>query len=147
MKTQFEEVNEAIRAGEEALSLIESVEANLRSAKGWGIVDLFSKGGFLTSIIKHSKLSEAEDAMNELRYAINKFNSEIKDIHISENVGSISMGTGMQLADWFFDGILVDAFTLAHISESQEKLYELKSQVIEALNRLNYLKNTIEENS
>ncbi|MCQ2565876.1 MAG: hypothetical protein MJ194_03390 [Clostridia bacterium] len=144
-KTQYQEVMEAIAAGEEALSQVAEVERNLSSAKGWGWFDLFSDGGLLTALIKHSKLDKAQEAMNRLNYTINRFNSELSDIHISSNVGAITMSTGMQLADWFFDGLLVDGITLSRIGDSQREVADLKKDINHAMERLYYLKDLFEK--
>ena len=144
MKTQLEEVNEALAAGYYALRQISVVEGHLDSAKGWGYFDLFSRGGFLTSILKHSKLQDAENAMQQLAYTINRFNSELSDIKISNNVGQLTMSSGMQFADWFFDGLFVDAMTLSHIGESQRQVEDLRFQVQQAVDKLNTLKSALE---
>ena len=143
--TQYQEVLEAIGAGNEALSQIDEVERNLNSAKGWGWFDLLSDGGLLTALIKHSKLDKAQDAMNRLNFIINRFNSELSDIHISNNVGAITMDTGMQLADWFFDGLLVDGITLSRIGDSQREVADLKNDIRHAMDRLYYLKDVLEK--
>lgn len=144
-KTQYQEVLEAISAGNEALRQVSEVERNLSSAKGWGWFDLFSDGGLLTALIKHSKLDQAQEAMNQLNYTVNRFNSELSDIHISNNVGQITMSTGMQLADWFFDGLLVDGITLSRIGDSQREVAELKNDIDHAMERLYYLKDILEK--
>lgn len=144
MKTQLQEINEAIEAGYQVLEQLQIVEDNLRRAQGWGIVDMFSKGGFISALLKHSRLSDAEAAMNELTYRLNRFNSELSDIHISNNVGQITMGTGMQLADWFFDGLIVDVMALSRIGESQRQVADLRRQIENAMDRLFYLKNVVE---
>lgn len=144
MKTQLQEVNEAITAGEDALYQIGIVEAELDSAKTWGWIDIFSKGGFISAMVKHSRLSEAEDAMNSLRRTIDRFNSEISDIKIYDNVGAISMGTGMELADWLLDGTIIDAITLSRIGDSQRQVAQLRGQIESALQRLYSMRATLE---
>ena len=144
-RTQYQEVMEAISAGNEALEQVAEVERDLSSAKGWGWFDLFSDGGLLTALVKHSKLDKAQEAMNRLNYTVNRFNSELSDIHISNNVGSITMSTGMQLADWFFDGLLVDSITLSRISDSQREVETLNNDIKHAMDRLYYLKGVLEK--
>ena len=144
-RTQYQEVMEAIAAGNEALEQVAEVERNLSSAKGWGWLDLFSDGGLLTALVKHSKLDKAQEAMNRLNYTVNRFNSELSDIHISNNVGSITMSTGMQLADWFFDGLLVDGLALSRIGDSQREVEALKNDIKHAMDRLYYLKGVLEK--
>lgn len=57
MKNEREEIQKAIYAGERALNSLYAARDQLKSARGWGMVDLFG-GGFLTDMMKHSKMNE-----------------------------------------------------------------------------------------
>ena len=144
--TQYQEVMEAIAAGNDALAQLDDVERELSRAKGWGWFDLFSKKSLLSSIIKHAKLDNAQEAMDELNETIRRFNRELSDIHISNNVGRISMSGGMRFADWFFDGLLVDGMTLSHIGDSQRECAALREDIEHAMDRLYELKRYLEAN-
>ena len=58
------EKREAIDAGRKAISSLETARDNLNSAKNWGLVDMFG-GGFFTTMIKHSKIDQAKENMEQ----------------------------------------------------------------------------------
>ena len=74
--------------------------------------------------------------MIRLSSTIDRFNSEISDIRIYNDVSKITMGAGVQIADAFLDSILVDGLVQMKIGESQRELAELRMQTENALNRL-----------
>ncbi len=136
MRSQLQEIEEAIGWGHEVLDQIGEVEDRLRSAKNWGWFDILTKGGFISALFKHGKLEEAHNAMIRLSSTIDRFNSEISDIRIYNDVSKITMGAGVQIADAFLDSILVDGLVQMKIGESQRELAELRIQTENALNRL-----------
>ena len=66
------EIREAIDAGERALSSLYVAQDKLNSARGWGIFDMFG-GGFVSNLIKHSKLEDASKSMEEAKYYLQRF--------------------------------------------------------------------------
>ena len=70
------EINEAIVAGEQALNSLYAAQEKLNSAKGWSWFDLFG-GGFLTDMIKHSKMDEASRCMEDAKYHLKAFQKEL----------------------------------------------------------------------
>lgn len=53
------EIQEAIEAADVALDHLERAKRCLSSASGWGLFDTLG-GGFISGLIKHSKMSDAE---------------------------------------------------------------------------------------
>ena len=68
------EKREAIDAGRKAISSLETARDNLNSAKNWGLVDMFG-GGFFTTMIKHSKIDQAKENMEQAKYDLRNFSS------------------------------------------------------------------------
>lgn len=130
------QISEAVNAGEELIAEIEKIESNLYKAKLWGFVDMFSDKGLLTSVFKHSRLKNAQEGVDELRYHINMFNSELNDVKVNNSISSVTMSTELKLADWLLDGIIFDSVTLARIYKSSNELHELKKQVNEIIDGL-----------
>lgn len=58
------EKREAIEAGQRALRSLQKARENLNSAGNWGLVDMFG-GGFFTTMLKHSKIDQAKQNMEE----------------------------------------------------------------------------------
>ena len=69
MAYDFEkERNEAIAAGERALTSLRAAREELRSAGNWGLVDLFG-GGMISGLVKHSKMGNAQRYMEQAKLA------------------------------------------------------------------------------
>ena len=66
------EIREAIAAGERALQSLCSAQEKLSSARGWGMFDFFG-GGFITDMIKHSKLEDASRYMEQAKRDLQVF--------------------------------------------------------------------------
>ena len=67
------ETEEAIGAGQEAHRQAQQVLDSLRSARGWGIYDLLG-GGMLSGLMKHSRMDRAQQQLESLRQALERFN-------------------------------------------------------------------------
>ena len=65
------ERQEAIDAGNKALQSLYAAQNDLNSAKNWGIVDLLG-GGMITSLIKHSKMNNAQSHMEQAKYDLQR---------------------------------------------------------------------------
>ena len=112
------EVQEAIRAGENALQSLYAAKDQLNSAKNWGLFDMFG-GGFFTSMIKHSKLNVAAASLEEARY----------NLHINVN-GFLSF------ADFFLDGLIADYLVQSRINDAREQVDDAIGRVETLLNDL-----------
>ena len=66
------ERQEAIRAGERALSSLRDTQQYLGNARLWGIVDLFGGGG-LTGLFKHSQLGKAQRSLERAKADLKSF--------------------------------------------------------------------------
>lgn len=124
------EVKEAIGAGERALSSLRAAARELAKARNWGLVDIFG-GGLLTSIIKHSKISNASSCMDAARNDIRVFEKELRDVAVYQEL-RIEIGDFLTFADFFFDNFLVDFMV-------QSKITEAGRQVEQAIGRVEQL--------
>ena len=70
------EKREAIEAGQRALSSLRTAEENLNSAKNWGLADMFG-GGFFSTMLKHSKMDQARQNMEQAKYDLRNFSREL----------------------------------------------------------------------
>ena len=100
------EKREAIEAGQRALSSLRTAEENLNSAKNWGLVDMFG-GGFFSTMLKHSKMDQARQNMEQAKYDLRNFSRELNDVNMACNL-NINTGDFLSFADYFFDGFVVD---------------------------------------
>lgn len=129
-ETLKKDMQEAINAGERALYSLRKAQDCLKSAKNWGLWDMFG-GGFISSMIKHSKMNDAssyiEDARNDLRV----FQRELRDVNTNLEIG-LNIGDFLTFADFFFDGIIADYMV-------QSKINNARNQVDEAIERVESL--------
>ncbi len=143
MKSQIIEISEAEKAGKDVITQIELINNQLRKAKTWGYIDMFSNSGLLTALAKHSHLHDAQDMLDELNYRIDKFNAELSDIRVDTKINDIIMSQGIEIADWVIDGLIIDAVTLSKIAKSQKQIDQLKKDVNYVLNELDLIKNKL----
>lgn len=122
------EVQEAIMAGERALSSLNIAQEYLRKASNWGLWDLFG-GGMISGFMKHKKIDDAKYYLDKASYDIQAFNKEVRDVNQYVNL-QIEVSDLLTLADFFFDGFIADMMV-------QSKIKKARYQVEEAIMRIN----------
>lgn len=125
---------EAIRAGERARNSLENALNALDSARGWGIYDMLG-GGFISTLIKHSKMDKASEYIEEAKADLKSFSRELGDIKEYANV-NLSTGDFWGFADWFFDGLLSDWMMQDRINEARRQVQRAIFRVEEILKKL-----------
>ena len=124
------EMNEAIQAGERALYSLKNAEEKLNSAGNWGIFDMFG-GGLFSTIIKRSKMDDAQSLIETAKTDLMIFQKELKDVNIPLSL-RVEVGSFLSFADFFFDGFVADYLV-------QSKITDAKSQVSDAIYRVEQL--------
>ena len=76
------EKREAIEAGHRALNSLGAAKENLNSAKNWGLVDMFG-GGFFSTMLKHSKMDQAKQKIDQAKYDLRNFSRELNDVNMA----------------------------------------------------------------
>lgn len=131
MKTYQQEVNEAIQACDNALYYLNNAQGYLSSAGNWGIMDLLG-GGFISTIVKHSKLDDAQQEMENAKYAVQTLKKELQDVGRIESI-NINVGDFLTFADFFFDGLVADWLV-------QSKIRDAERQVAQAIRQINEIR-------
>ena len=121
------EKKEAIAAGNRALNSLRAAQENLSSAKNWGLWDMFG-GGFISTMVKHSKMDRAKQDMEQAKYDLRNFSRELNDVNLSLHL-DLETGDFLSFADWFFDGFVVDWMV-------QDRINQAGRQVTEAIRRV-----------
>ncbi len=121
------EKREAIDAGNRALRSLRDAQDNLKSAKSWGIWDMFG-GGFFSTMVKRSKMDQAKQNMEQAKYDLRNFSRELNDVNMTCHL-DIETGDFLSFADWFFDGFVVDWMV-------QDRIRQASGQVDEAIRRV-----------
>ena len=120
MKNELMEIREAIVAGERALDSLYAARDQLKSARGWGFLYMFG-GVFLTDMIKHSKMNQAQKCMENAKYHLQIFQRELNDVHFSMNL-RMEVGGFLSFADFFFDGFVADYLVQSKIASAREQV-------------------------
>lgn len=119
-------LNQALNTTEELLGELNNAECNLKSARTWGIFDMLG-GGLITDLIKHSKIGKAKDSMGRVNYLMDKLRSEINDIKNADYAMNVS--TILTVADFLFDGVLVDVYMFSKIMQSLDEVKRLRDRI------------------
>lgn len=123
------ERQEAIEAGERALHSLQAAYQEMKGARNWGIVDILG-GGFLTTMIKRSKMDNARRLMENARIDLQRFNSELNDIQLN-----LQMDMFMGFFD-YTDNFLADILVQSQINDAGRQLEDAMGQVEELLYKL-----------
>ncbi len=121
----------------ELIPLTEEAMDKFRSARNWGFFDILG-GGFLTNLIKHSKIGSARDIMARINTLLGALQRELKDIVIPTdfNMDSAMFAT---FADFVFDGFLADVYMQSKIMSSLNQVEELHRRLLILDNKMNQL--------
>ena len=98
------ELDEALIAARRARDRFDEVLRVLDSAESWATFDLFG-GGFVTDMVKHSKIDEAHGLMRQADDAVRRLQRELADVGLVAGVDSVGVTEGTKLMDMFFDDI------------------------------------------
>ncbi len=133
LESDRRELSEAIQAGEQALSRLETVRSSLSSATNWGMADMFG-GGMLTTMVKYSAMDRAKEQAHEAHQAILHFQQELADT--GHNLqASIQIDGFSRFADIFFDGIIMDWMMQSKIQSASTACSETIAKVQLAVRR------------
>ncbi|SHL40217.1 hypothetical protein SAMN02745136_04806 [Anaerocolumna jejuensis DSM 15929] len=136
------EINEAIGAGTSVIAKVREAEESLDSAHSWGTYDLLG-GGLISDVIKHSRLDDAQDSINEVQSLLHQFHSELADIQMDEEI-NVQIDGFTKFADYFFDGVFSDWMVQSKINSSIDAVADLETKVDRVLNQLKSLKSSTE---
>lgn len=128
LQAQIREVEEAHQAGLTAQAGLERARDALNSAEGWGTWDMLG-GGLISTMVKHSRIDEAQWELHAIQDALARFRRELADVAGSLEVPSIQIDGFGRFADYFFDNFLVDWMVQSRINEAQASVAAAHSQV------------------
>lgn len=124
---QKKEISEVLYIINRLLPLLDEAEKKFKSARNWGLVDIFG-GGALIDFIKHTQINSASNRMSEIGVLLNDLQRELKDVSIPVDM-QVNVGTFSTFADFLFDGFLADVYMQTKISKSLDGVRELKEKV------------------
>lgn len=132
--TDNNELDEAGQICERALQRVDAALAHLKSAKSWGVFDLWG-GGFLTSYFKTNKIGKAEkeieflheelrklkDTSDEVRYALDGFEA-LTSLQKTLDIGLDDIYTNWKNQEQVKRNIALLEELRANLSELEETL-------------------------
>ena len=130
-KSMNQEIREAREAGIRALNSLRRAQKYLDSDRGWGIYDILG-GGMISSLIKHSKLGDAQRCIEQAQADLDEFRQELMDVDLPW----VQADNFLSFADCFFDNFLADFMVQQRINEARRRVEEACLRVEDALRRL-----------
>ena len=143
LESQERELGEASAAGQSALATADGILESLSSAEGWGTWDLIG-GGRIADLAKHSKLDEAQAAVEYLQSQLRAFRTELADVTISADF-QVNIDGFLRFADYVFDGIFADWAVLDRINQAQAQVESTRAQICAVLDRLRQMTEQAEQ--
>ena len=131
------EIQEARSAGIRALNSLRKAQQYLNSARNWGIMDILG-GGFLSTLLKHAKLEDAQRCVEQAQDDLRAFSRELRDVDVT----GVQLDGFLQFADFFFDGFLADFMVQSRINEARGQIERACRQVEDILRQLNQVAET-----
>ena len=131
------ERDEAIRAGEVALSCLRDAYNELDKARTWGVIDIIG-GSFLSSFLKRRRMQDAEDALDRADGALERFTKELSDVGRFANI-NVNTNDILGLADLFYENFLVDILMQNRIKTALSQINDAIQKVEYAINQLKRL--------
>lgn len=128
------EMKEAIDAGERALISLKNAKEKLNSAGNWGLFDMFG-GGFISTMMKHSKMNDAGQLMENAKADLKNFQKELRDINVPLDL-RMEVGSFLSFADFFFDGFVADYLVQSKIADAKEQVSDAIYKIEQILSQL-----------
>ena len=128
------EIDEAIQAGRIAIYALDRAESALSGARSFGLWDMFG-GGFISGMLKHSKMDEAQRELENAQRELARFKKELADVQMTGQI-NIRFDGLVKFVDLFCDNVLVDMMVQSRIKDMMNHLRETRRQVQDTINRL-----------
>lgn len=142
LRADIQEMNEAIRAGDQVVEALTELMTSLEKARGWGTFDMLG-GGLLATMAKHGHLDDARHHVHRAQTQLKKFNKELQDVNLHLDI-VIDIKGLLAFADYLFDGFLVDWVVQGRINEALDRTEEHSSRISTIINDLEMKKIEIE---
>ena len=127
---------EAMDAGNRALDSLRNAKACLDSARNWGIFDMLG-GGLLSSLIKRSKVGDAQGLMHRAKEDLRIFARELEDVQMSDQL-EIEINDFIGFADLLWDNFLIDWMMQDRINNARRQLDEVIGRVERIMDRMQH---------
>lgn len=96
-------------------------------------------GEFLATAIKHSKIDDARNGINDVQTKMSRLTRELADVRKSVEL-QIDITELESIADFFIDGLIFDWVVQSKIVDSLEQSKKAKDIIVQAVKELEGLK-------
>ncbi len=135
MEMDYEkERQEAIAAGQKALSSLRQARDYLDKARCWGIVDILG-GGLFSTLIKHNRMDQAHQYIADAKASLSAFERELADLNEFENI-DLDTQDFWGFADLLFDGLITDVAMQNRIKDAGDAVERAIRKVQDILEKL-----------
>ncbi|MCH1865400.1 hypothetical protein [Nocardioides sp. CFH 31398] len=128
------EVREALAAGREAQDRLVAALDLLRSADDWATWDLLG-GGVVSGGMKHERLRQVGDQLEQAGLALRRFDAELADVH-RDAAGAVAVSAGQRFVDVWFDTLASDLAASRRIDDAVQRTRAALERVRDAGQRL-----------
>lgn len=112
------ELQQAIKIGVVLEKKLQQAYATMRSAGNWGLGDMLG-GGLITTAIKHRKINNGKEQLEEINNLMIKFKRELHDVNnLDSQPLKVKITAFNTFADYFIDGLLFDWMVQSKINNS-----------------------------
>ena len=135
------EIDEAINAANDALYHLDAADTLLNKAKNWGIADILG-GGIMISMIKRSKMEDANSEIRKSQEALRKLSRELNDIR-GYNFDGLQFDGFSMAADVWFDNVFMDIAAQSQISKASNWVKNMIAEVEGLLDGLDEIRSSL----
>lgn len=141
LENQVKEIQEAIEQGVSAENVANKVLEHLEEAEGLATWDMWG-GRMAVDMMKHEELDQAQLMVGHLQQKLRRFKSELAEVKITADY-IVSSDDFTRFADYFFDGLVMDATIRNEIKESKSQVENTRWQIQHTVENLEDLKKKV----
>ena len=129
---KIQKIKETLETGQVALETLKQAQIKLDSVKSWITIDGFG-GSLLISIVKHSKIEETLQVLEEAKKNVRRFQLQLKTIELPIGMKK-DVGIFVSFATFFLDGTVENYLIKERVHDVTEQLDDAV-EMIEAICR------------
>ena len=117
---KIQKIKETLETRQVALETLKQAQIKLDSVKSWITIDGFG-GSLLISIVKHSKIEETLQVLEEAKKNVRRFQLQLKTIELPMGVKK-DVGIFVSFATFFLDGTVENYLIKERVGDVTEQL-------------------------
>ena len=117
---KIQKIKETLETGQVALETLKQAQIKLDSVKSWITIDGFG-GSLLISIVKHSKIEETLQVLEEAKKNVRRLQLQLKTIELPMGVKK-DVGIFVSFATFFLDGTVENYLIKERVGDVTEQL-------------------------